>query len=72
MEMESKNYKRFQSGIMFLEKPSWNSLSGLGGAPPAALRASFFFNLLWHLPHPVVIVHLPIQAATTLKVSLMV
>ena len=73
VEMENKNYKRLQPGIMFSGNPFWNSLPGLR-APPAALRASlffFFFYPFWYLPHLMKIIHLPLQAATTLKLNLM-
>ena len=72
VEMENKFYKRFQPGIMFSGNPFWKSLPGLR-APPAALRGSppFFFNPFWYLPYLLMIVHLPIQAATTLKLNLM-
>ena len=42
VEMENKNYKRFQPGIMFSGNLFWNSLPGLR-APLAALRASLIF-----------------------------
>lgn len=61
--MENKCYKRFRLGIISLEKPSWDSLPGLGG--PAVPTASFSFP--YYGIDPIGIVHLLIQAATTLK-----